>query len=134
MEAKGTEEKNKIKVTIVTPEEKVFDGWVDFISVPGQSGSLGVLPRHIPIIAQLKIGIVKLVDAKETIFIGVCRGFFEFINDKANILTERAVRTTLENSAKTVEELKGKHNITQEITEETRKVMQAMASLKSLKN
>ena len=132
MEAKGTEEKNKIKVTIVTPEEKVFDGWVDFISIPGQSGSLGVLPRHIPIIAQLKIGIVKLVDAKETIFIGVCRGFFEFINNKANILTERAVRTTQENIEETVEELKGKHNITQEITEETRKVIQAMASLKSL--
>ena len=134
MEAKGTEEKNKIKVTIVTPEEKVFDGWVDFISVPGQSGSLGVLPRHIPIIAQLKIGIVKLVNAKETIFIGVCRGFFEFINNKANILTEQAVRTTQENIVKTIEELKQKHNITQEITEETRKVMQAMASLKSLKN
>lgn len=125
---------NKINVTIVTPEEKIFDGWVDFISVPGQSGSLGVLPRHIPIIAQLKIGIVKLAVAKETIFIGVCRGFFEFINNKANILTERAIRTTQENIAKTVEELKGKHNITQEITEETRKVMQAMASLKSLKN
>jgi len=124
---------SKIKVTIVTPEEKVFDGWVDFISVPGYSGSLGVLPRHVPIIAQLKIGIVKLVDGKETIFIGVCRGFFEFINDKANILTERAVRTTQDEIAKTVEELKGKHNITQEITEETREVMRAMASLKSLK-
>src|SRR3989304_3860819 len=132
MEIKGTEEKSKIKVTIVTPEEKVFEGWVDFISIPGQSGSLGVFPRHVPIIAQLKIGIVKLVDAKETIFIGVCRGFFEFINNKANILTERAVRTTQENIEETVEELKGKHNITQEITEETRKVIQAMASLKSL--
>src|SRR4030065_1717931 len=94
MEAKGTEEKNKIKVTIVTPEEKVYEGLVDFISVPGQSGSLGVYPRHIPIIAQLKIGIVKLVDAKETVFIGVCRGFFEFINNKANILTEHAIITT----------------------------------------
>jgi len=124
---------SKIKVTIVTPEEKIFDGWVDFVSVPGQSGSLGILPRHIPIIVQLKIGIVKLVDAKEIVLVGVCRGFFEFINDKANILTERAVRTTQENIAKTIEELKGKHNITQEITEETRKVMQAMASLKSLK-
>jgi len=134
MEAKGTEEKNKIIVTIVTPEEKVFEGWVDFISVPGQSGSLGVLPRHIPIIAQLKIGIVKLVNGKETILVGVCRGFFEFINDKANILTERAIRTTQEDIAKTVEELKGKHNITQEITEETRQVVKAISSLKSLEN
>lgn len=134
MEAKGTEEKNKIKVTIVTPEEKVFDGWVDFISIPGRSGSMGILPRHIPVITQLKIGIVKLVDAKDTIFIGVCRGFFEFINNKANILTEQAVRTSREDSVKTIEELKKKHDITQEITEETRKVMQAIASLKSLKN
>jgi len=133
MEAKGTEEKNKIMVTIVTPEEKVFEGWVDFISIPGQSGSLGVLPRHIPIRIQLKIGIVKLVNAKETIFIAVCRGFFEFINNKANILTERAIRTTQENMAKTCQELKSKHNITHEITEETRKVIQAIASLKSLK-
>jgi F-type H+-transporting ATPase subunit epsilon len=134
MEAKSTEEKNKIKVTIVTPEEKVFDGWVDFISIPGRSGSMGILPRHIPVIAQLKIGIVRLVDAKDTILIGVCRGFFEFINNKANILTERAVRTSHEDSAKTIEELKKKHDITQEITEETRKVMQAIASLKSLNN
>jgi F-type H+-transporting ATPase subunit epsilon len=134
MEAKNTEEKNKIKATIVTPEEKIFDGWVDFISIPGRSGSMGILPRHVPVIAQLKIGIVKLVDAKETIFIGVCRGFFEFINNKANILTELAIRTSQEDCAKTIEELKKKHDITQEITEETRKVMQAIASLKSLKN
>ncbi|MCL4417919.1 MAG: ATP synthase F1 subunit epsilon [Actinobacteria bacterium] len=132
MEAKVTEEKSKIKVTIVTPEEKVFDGWVDFISIPGQSGSLGVYPRHIPIIVQLKTGIVKLVDTKETIYIGVCRGFFEFINNKANILTEQAIRTTQENIAKTCEILKQKYNITHEITEETRKVIQAIASLKSL--
>jgi len=134
METKDTEEKKKIKVTIVTPEEKVFDGWVDFISIPGKSGSMGILPRHVPVIAQLKIGIVKLVDAKETIFMGVCRGFFEFINNKANVLTERAIRTNQEDVAKTIDELRKKHDITQEITEETRKVMQAMASLKSLKN
>lgn len=132
MEVKVTEEKSKIKVTIVTPEEKVFDGWVDFISIPGQSGSLGVYPRHIPIIVQLKTGIVKLVDTKETIYIGVCRGFFEFINNKANILTEQAIRTTQENISKTCEILKQKYNITHEITEETRKVIQAIASLKSL--
>ena len=57
-----SESKKKIKVSIVTPEERIFDGEVDYIRVPAKSGSLGVLPRHIPIISQLKVGVVKLVN------------------------------------------------------------------------
>ena len=36
-------DKKKINVTIVTPEEKIFEGRVDFIRVPAQSGGLGDL-------------------------------------------------------------------------------------------
>lgn len=108
--------KKKIKVSVVTPEGKVFDGDVDFISVPAKSGSLGVLPRHVPIIAQLKIGILKLVDGHDVTLIGVCRGYFEFIGDKANVLTERAIITAQDKKEETLQELKKKHDITQEIT------------------
>jgi F-type H+-transporting ATPase subunit epsilon len=126
--------KNKILVIIVTPEEKVFEGEVDFISIPGQSGSMGILPRHLPIISQLKIGVVKMTNDKDTIYIGVCRGYFEYLYGKANILTERAIRTTYEDREKIIEELKEKHNIIQEITEETKTVIQAMANLRSLEH
>ena len=126
-------DKKKINVTVVTPEEKIFEGMVDFIRVPAQSGGLGVLPRHVPIIAQLKIGVVKLVNNGRPQYIGVCRGFFEFLNNKANILTELAIPTEEKDIEKTIEELKQKHDITQEITEETRKVVQAIAGLKSLR-
>lgn len=124
--------KGKIKITIVTPEEKVFEGYVDFISIPGQSGSLGILPRHLPIIAQLKIGIVKLISEGKQIYFGVCRGYFEFLDSKAYILTERAIQTTWEDREKAIEELRKKHDITQEITEETKKVIQAIAGFKAL--
>ena len=123
----------KIAVAIVTPEGKVFEGKVDYVSVPAKSGGLGVLPRHLPVIAQLKVGIVKLIDEGKPVYVGVCRGFFEFLNDKANILTEHALLTTEENRQDTIEELKKKYDITQEITEETRKVVQAIAGLKTLR-
>ena len=126
--------KKKINITIVTPEETVFKGEVDFISIPAKSGSLGILPRHVPVIANLKTGIAKLVNDGKPVYIGICRGYFEFLNSKAYILTERAIITDYESREKDIAELEKKHDITQEITEETRKVVQAIAGLKTLKH
>ena len=127
------ENKNKISITVVTPEEKVFEGDVDFISIPAKSGSMGILPRHVPIIAQLKTGTVKLVNDAKPVYICIARGYFELLDSKAYVITERAVITDYENREKILAELKKKHDITQEITEETRKVVQAIAGLKTLK-
>lgn len=125
--------KKKIRVSIVTPEKSIFEGEVDYIRIPAKSGSLGVLPGHIPIIAQLKVGVVKLVNEGKAEYVGVCRGFFEFLYSRANILTELAIPTEYEKIKETIEELKKKHDITQEITDETRKVFQAIAKMKTLR-
>jgi len=127
MEAK--ENKNKIKITVVTPEGKIFEGDVDFISVPAKSGSMGILPRHIPIIAQLKTGILKLVSDGKPSYIGVCRGYFELVDSRAYVLTESAILTDPDNRDAVITELKKKHDITHEITEETKKVLEAIAGL-----
>jgi F-type H+-transporting ATPase subunit epsilon len=127
MDAK--ENKNKIKITVVTPEGKVFEGDVDFISVPAKSGSMGILPRHVPIIAQLKTGILKLVSDGRPIYIGVCRGYFELLDSRAYVLTESAILTDADNREAVIADLKKKHDITNEITEETKKVVQAIAGL-----
>jgi len=127
------DDKKKIEISIVTPEQKVYEGLADYISLPAKSGSIGILPGHIPIISQLKIGILKIVNEGEAIYIGVCRGHFEYFGAVARVLTEKAIITTLEESQLAIEELKKKHDITQEITEETRKIIQAIAELKRLK-
>ena len=124
---------DKINVSIVTPEEKVYEGAVDFISVPSSSGSLGILPKCLPIVSRLNVGIVKLVKGKDATYIGVCRGYIEHIHNKANIITERAIVTTKERSKETVEELNSKHNIIQEITEDTKRVIKTIATIKGLK-
>lgn len=132
MEAK--ENKNKIKIMVVTPEGKVFEGDVDFISVPAKSGSMGILPRHVPIIAQLKTGILKLVNEGKPVYIGVCRGYFELLNSRAYVLTESAILTDPENKDAVIADLKKKHDITSEITEETKKVVEAIAGFKTLRH
>ncbi|MBN1299467.1 MAG: ATP synthase F1 subunit epsilon [Actinobacteria bacterium] len=127
------EKKEKIRITVITPEKRVFEGYVDYISLPSISGSLGILPKHMPIITKLKIGILKLVNEGNATYIGVCRGHFEFFGKIARVLTERAIITAYEDRQATIAELKKKHDITQEITEETKKVIQAIAGLTTLK-
>jgi ATP synthase F1 epsilon subunit len=124
----------KIFIRVVSPEEKVFEGYADFINVPAKSGSLGILPRHAAIIAQLKTGILKIVNDSKPVYIGVCRGYFEFIENRANVITERAIITSPEKREETIAELKSKHDIIQEITEDTRKVVGALAGFKNLRH
>ncbi len=123
----------KIKVSIVTPEERVYEGEADFISVPSMDGSMGILPGHISIVCQLVIGIIKLVIGEESKYFAIYSGFLEFAQNRANILTGRAIVTSLSEKGEALEEIKKKHDIVQEITDETKRVTQAIASLKSLK-
>jgi F-type H+-transporting ATPase subunit epsilon len=122
----------KIKVSIVTPEQKVFEGEADYVGIPSVGGGLGILPNHLPIICFLDIGIVKIINEKDTIQVAVCRGYIQFVKNSANIITESALVTDDERKSEAIEELKKKHNISQEITEETKKIARATAALKNL--
>jgi F-type H+-transporting ATPase subunit epsilon len=125
-------DEKKIKVSIVTPEKKVFEGEADYIGIPSVGGGLGILPDHLPIICFLDIGIVKISNGKEIIQIAVCRGYLQFVKNSANIITEYALITNDEKKSEAIEELGKKHNISQEITEETKKIARATAALKNL--
>ncbi|MFC2145583.1 ATP synthase F1 subunit epsilon [Actinomycetota bacterium] len=120
-----------IQVSLVTPEENVFEGSVDSIIVPAESGSLGILPGHVPIIAQLTVGVVKLGTEEGPRYFGIQRGYIEFLFNKANILTEKVVETTYEERDQIIQKLKEKYEIVQEVTEGTKRVAEAVAQLKS---
>ena len=122
-----------MQVSLVTPEESVFEGNVDSIIVPAESGSLGILPGHVPIIAQLTVGIVKLGTEEGPRYFGIQRGYIEFLFNKANILTEKVVETTFEERDQIIQKLKEKYEIVQEVTESTKRVAEAVAQLKNLK-
>lgn len=49
-----------LTVNIVTPDGPVYDSEVDMIIAKTASGEIGILPGHIPTVAPLVIGVVKL--------------------------------------------------------------------------
>ncbi len=47
---------------IITPEETLFNGEVNYVKIPGSEGSFGVLRNHAPLISSLGEGIIKIKD------------------------------------------------------------------------
>ena len=59
-----------MKLEIITPEKRLFDGKVKLVKVPGASGSFEILNNHAPIISTLTKGTIKVItetDQKELI-------------------------------------------------------------------
>lgn len=58
-----------MRIEVVTPDRKVFEGEIKSVRVPGKKGSFQVLKDHAPIISTLESGPVIMVDmdGKETI-------------------------------------------------------------------
>jgi len=82
-----------IHLTVLNLQEKIFDGNVDSITIPGEQGELTVLPNHVPIVTAIKKGAISALMAKEERYEGEERkyfdsqgGIFEFTNNEATIL------------------------------------------------
>lgn len=57
-----------MRIEIITPDKKVFEGDIKSVRVPGKKGSFQVLKDHAPIVSTLENGPVILIDqaGKET--------------------------------------------------------------------
>jgi hypothetical protein len=55
------------------------------------------------------------------------------LDSRAYVLTESAILTDPENKDAVIADLKKKHDITSELTDETKKVVEAIAGLKTLR-
>jgi F-type H+-transporting ATPase subunit epsilon len=51
-----------MKIEIITPDRKVFEGDIRSVRVPGRKGSFQVLKDHAPIVSTLENGPVIIVD------------------------------------------------------------------------
>lgn len=81
-----------LQVDIVTPDGKVYDGEVNMVRARTVEGEIGVLPRHMPLVSPLKIGVVRLKLEDEDEHVAVAGGFIEVTPDHVTILAEAAER------------------------------------------
>ena len=83
-----------IHVDVVSAEEQIFSGEAKFVALPGESGELGILPRHTPLITRIKPGAVRIekADSNEEEFVFVAGGILEVQPGTVTVLADTAIR------------------------------------------
>lgn len=82
-----------LKIDVVSAEESIFSGEAKMVVLPGESGELGILPGHTPLISRIRPGQVKIVhaDGKEE-FMFVAGGLLEVQPHAVTVLSDTAIR------------------------------------------
>lgn len=82
-----------IQVDVVSAEESIFSGMAKFVALPGESGELGILPGHTPLITRIKPGAVRIEQADGTEeFVFVAGGILEVQPNHITVLSDTAIR------------------------------------------
>jgi len=76
---------------IITPERQAFSKQVTAVTVPTVNGTIGVLPRHVPLFSALTAGEVKITEGNRNYFLAIGGGFMEVTVNGVTILVSRAV-------------------------------------------
>lgn len=80
-----------LNVEIVTPQNVVYSGSVQSVTLPGSFAPFQVLYNHAPIVSALDAGIVKISTPDEKImFFATTSGFAEVHDNKVSVLVESA--------------------------------------------
>lgn len=82
----------KIQFELVSPSKLLVSSAVDMVVVPGTEGDFGALPRHAPVIATVRPGVIDVHDAgKISDRIFVAGGFAEVNEERITVLAEEAI-------------------------------------------
>jgi F-type H+-transporting ATPase subunit epsilon len=94
-----------VHVDVVSAEEKIFSGLAEFVVLPGESGELGILPGHTPLITRIRPGEVRIKlpnqEAEELVF--VAGGLLEVQPGLVTVLADTAIRGSDLDEAKATE-------------------------------
>ena len=79
-----------LNLEIVTPEKKVFSDTVDSVTVPTESGEVGILNNHAPLISTLKAGVLSYTRGGTNERMVVAGGFLEVSDNNVSVLADVA--------------------------------------------
>lgn len=80
-----------LTLEIVTPEARVYSETVDTVVIPTVEGEIGILPGHIPLVAQVGAGELRATKGNATQLLVVGGGFAQVSGDKVSILADSAI-------------------------------------------
>ncbi len=94
-----------LHVDVVSAEESIFSGEAKFVVLPGESGELGIMPGHTPLISRIRPGTVKIVlaDGSGETHVFVAGGIIEVQPGGVMVLSDTAIRAEDLDEAKALE-------------------------------
>ena len=96
-----------LHIDVVSNEQSVYSGEAEFVVLPGESGELGIYPRHTPLITRIKPGAVRIQKPggeEELVF--VAGGILEVQPKVITVLADTAIRGADLDEAKANEAIK----------------------------
>ncbi|GIV30249.1 MAG: hypothetical protein KatS3mg028_1315 [Bacteroidia bacterium] len=77
-----------LHLEILSPSAKIFEGEVNSVTFPGESGTFGVLTNHAPIISVLKEGMIEWDINGKREQLKINGGVVEVLHNKASVLVK----------------------------------------------
>lgn len=77
-----------MRLEILTPEKKIFEGDVTIATFPGADGSFQIMDHHAPLISLLKEGIVEYKSKEASQNVTITGGVVEVLNNKIILLAD----------------------------------------------
>ncbi len=94
-----------LHVNIVSAEQAIFSGDAELVVAPGETGELGLLPGHAPLLTRIKPGTVKIKlagqEKEEVVY--VSGGILEVQPKALTILADTSIRAHDLDEAKVME-------------------------------
>ena len=79
-----------MKLIVSTHQGILYNEEVDYVVVHNADGEFAILKEHIPVIAVMDEGYVKMVKATEEFYIVITNGILEFHDNVASVLAQEA--------------------------------------------
>ena len=77
-----------LTLRVITPDRIALDRQVESVRLPALDGSLGVLPRHAPMVAALDVGLLHYTADGRDHVLFVSGGFAEMHGDTLRVVTQ----------------------------------------------
>ncbi len=79
-----------IELNVVTREKKVYEDDIKMAVFPSTEGNVGILPKHAPLVATLKAGVIDIKSPKDDFKMSISGGFLHVKPDKITVLAKTA--------------------------------------------
>ena len=79
-----------LRVSVLSPEQAVYEGPATQVVAPAFNGQLGILRGHAPLMALLGEGVLRVDNGAQTLRFQVSGGFIQVIDDTVTVMSEHA--------------------------------------------